>query len=60
MDTRLLRELQKHQTNRPLLERHNIERQPVPAYVEAFTIIICFVVIMAGLLSPLLFAWGSL
>ena len=60
MDTRLLRELQKHQPERPLIERHNIERQPVPAYVEAFTIVICLVVILAGLLSPLLFAWGAL
>ena len=59
MDTRLLRELQKHQTNRPLIERHN-KPHIVPAYIEAFTIAICLVVILAGLLSPLLFAWGSL
>ena len=59
MDTRLLKELQKHQTNRPLIERH-IKPHVVPAYVEAFTIIICFFVIMAGLLSPLLFAWSDL
>ena len=59
MDNKLLKELQKHQTNRPLIER-NIKPHVVPAYVEAFTIIICFVVIMAGLLSPLLFALGDL
>tara|TARA_R100001377_G_scaffold24155_1_gene13051 strand:+ start:202 stop:429 length:228 start_codon:yes stop_codon:yes gene_type:complete len=59
MNTKLLNELQKHQLERPLIERHN-KPHIVPAYIEAFTIIICFVVIMAGLLSPLLFSWGSL
>ena len=54
MDTRLLRELQKHQTNRPLIARHNVERQPVPAYVEVFTLVICLVVIVAGI------TWGVL
>ena len=60
MNIRLLNELQKHQTARPLLERSPLKPNKTPAYIEAFTIIICFVVIMAGLLSPLLFAWGSL
>ena len=54
MDTRLLKELQKHQTARPLLERHNIERQPVPAYIEALTIAVCLLVIVAGI------TWGAL
>ena len=54
MDTRLLRELQKHQTNRPLIERHNIERQPVPVYIELFTLVLCGLVIIAGI------TWGAL
>ena len=60
MDTKLLRELQKHQTARPLLERSPLKPNKTPAYIEAFTIVICLVVILVGLLSPLLFAWGSL
>jgi hypothetical protein len=54
MDTRLLRELQKHQPTRPLIERHNIERQPVPAYIEALTLALCGLVIIAGI------TWGAL
>ena len=54
MDTRLLRELQKHQPTRPLIERHNIERQPVPVYIEALTIAVCLLVIVAGI------SWGAL
>ena len=54
MDTRLLRELQKHQTNRPLIERHNKPQQPVPAYIEALTIAVCLLVIVAGI------SWGAL
>ena len=60
MDTRLLRELQKHQTNRPLLERSPLKPNKTPAYIEAFTLGVCLVVILVGLLSPLLFAWGDL
>jgi len=56
MDTRLLRELQKHQTNRPLIERHNIERQPVPAYVEALTLALCGLVIIAGIFGGIAYA----
>ena len=52
MDTRLLRELKKHQTDRPLIARHNIERQPVPAYIEALTITLCLLIIIAGI------TWG--
>jgi hypothetical protein len=54
MDTRLLIELQKHQTNRPLIERHNIERQPVPVYIEVLTLALCALVIIAGI------TWGAL
>ena len=54
METKLLKELQKHQTNRPLIERHNIERQLVPAYVEALTLALCSLVIIAGI------TWGAL
>ena len=54
MDTRLLKELQKHQPERPLIERHNIERQIVPAYIEALTIAVCLLVIVAGI------TWGTL
>ena len=54
MDTRLLRELQKHQTNRPLIERHSIERQLVPAYIEVLTLALCGLVIIAGI------TWGAL
>jgi hypothetical protein len=54
MDTRLLRELQKHQPTRPLIERHNIERQLVPAYIEALTLALCGLVIIAGI------TWGAL
>ena len=53
MDTRLLRELQKHQTNRPLIER-NINPHIVPAYIEALTLVLCGLVIIAGI------TWGAL
>ena len=53
MDTRLLRELQKHQTKRPLIER-NIKPHIVPAYIEAITLVICGLVIIAGI------TWGAL
>mgnify|MGYP003661112557 len=53
MDTRLLRELQKHQTNRPLIER-NINPHIVPAYIEALTLALCGLVIIAGI------TWGAL
>jgi len=54
MNTKLLNELQKHQLDRPLLERHNIERQPVPVYIEVLTLALCGLVIIAGI------TWGSL
>ena len=54
MNTKLLNELKKHQLERPLLERHNIERQPVPAYIEALTLALCGLVIVAGI------SWGAL
>jgi len=54
MNNRLLNELQKHQPERPLIERHNIERQFVPAYVEALTLATCALVIIAGI------TWGAL
>ena len=56
MDTRLLRELQKHQTNRPLIERHNIERQLVPAYIEVLTLALCGLVIIAGIFGGIAYA----
>ena len=54
MDTRLLKELQKHQTNRPIIDRKEFEQQYVPAYIEAFTIALCLLVIVAGI------TWGAL
>ena len=56
MDTRLLKELQKHQPTRPLIERHNIERQLVPAYVEALTLALCALVIIAGIFGGIAYA----
>jgi hypothetical protein len=60
MNTRLLNELQKHQTARPLLKRSPLKPNKTPAYIEALTIALCILVIFSGLLSPLLFAWGDL
>ena len=54
MNTKLLNELKKHQLERPLLERRNIERQLVPAYIEALTLALCGLVIIAGI------TWGAL
>jgi len=54
MNTKLLNELKKHQLERPLLERRNIERQLVPAYIEALTLALCGLVIVAGI------SWGAL
>jgi hypothetical protein len=54
MDTRLLTELQKHQTNRPIIDRKEFEQQYVPAYIEGFTITLCILIIIAGI------TWGAL
>jgi len=54
MNTRLLKELQKHQTSRPLLERLPLKPNQTPAYIEAITLVICGLVIIAGI------TWGSL
>ena len=54
MNTKLLNELQKHQLDRPLLERHNIERQPVPVYIEVLTLALCGLVIIAGITLSLI------
>ena len=53
MDTRLLKELQKHQPTRPLIER-NIKPHIVPAYIELFTLVLCGLIIIAGI------TWGAL
>ena len=53
MNTKLLNELQKHQLERPLIERHN-KPHIVPAYIEAITLVICGLVIIAGI------TWGAL
>jgi len=55
MDTRLLRELQKHQTTRPLIERHN-KPHIVPAYIESITLVICGLVIIAGIFGGIAYA----
>jgi hypothetical protein len=54
MNTRLLKELQKHQTNRPIIDRKKFEQQYVPAYIEGFTITLCILIIIAGI------TWGAL
>jgi len=56
MNNRLLNELQKHQPERPLIERHNIERQFVPAYIEVLTLALCGLVIIAGIFGGIAYA----
>jgi len=53
MDTRLIKELQKNQPTRPLIERH-IKPHVVPAYIEVLTLALCGLVIIAGI------TWGAL
>ena len=56
MNTRLLKELQKHQTSRPLLERSPLKPNQTPAYIEAFTLVICGLVIIAGIFGGIAYA----
>tara|TARA_R100001377_G_scaffold28979_1_gene15741 strand:- start:214 stop:384 length:171 start_codon:yes stop_codon:yes gene_type:complete len=56
MDTRLLKELQKHQTARPIIDRKEFEQQYVPAYIEAFTITLCCLIIIAGIFGGIAYA----
>jgi len=49
-----LNELQKHQTARPLLERSPLKPNKTPAYIELFTLVLCGLVIIAGI------TWGAL
>lgn len=56
MDTRLLKELKKHQLARPVICRKEFERQYVPAYIEAFTITLCLLIIIAGIFGGIAYA----
>ena len=56
MNIRLLNELQKHQTARPLLERSPLKPNKTPAYIESLTLALCALVIIAGIFGGIAYA----